>query len=229
MDPPYVERVEGTIGSTSFAWVLAEWRAQHRTTTQEQQQQRFAHAWDRMSAISEPRRRRLVAGLHCFHVACRLAREGCTAGEFIAEVVLNLAKSLEVLFPPPGDGRTRDTARAGLASLAFRTKRSTATSAVSSFVSPRRMKNRYATLITTRLSAWPCLMSALAARLSGTSFSSISSLRAHAAPRRIGTSWLCRRSIRVNAMSHQAHVVRALHILAEQGWLLKTRDGNKCP
>ena len=71
-----------------------------------------------MGIVTESRRR-LVAGLHYFHVACRLARVGCTAGEFVSEVVLNLAKSLEVLFPPVRDGHSRDAARSGLKTLGF--------------------------------------------------------------------------------------------------------------
>jgi hypothetical protein len=121
-DPPYIERVDGKVGPTSFRWELAEWRMEFRTTTQEQQEERFASAWKRVGVLSEPHRRRLVAGLHYFHVACRLARAGSTAGEFVAEVVLNLAKSLEVLFPPSGDGRTRDAARTGLRTLGFSEK-----------------------------------------------------------------------------------------------------------
>ncbi len=118
-DPPYIERVDGKVGSTNFRWELAEWRMEFRITTQEEQEEEFGKAWERMGVLSEPHRRRLVAGLHYFHVACRLARVGSTAGEFVAEVVLNLAKSLEVLFPPAGDGRTRDAARAGLRTLGF--------------------------------------------------------------------------------------------------------------
>jgi len=118
-DPPYIERVDGEVGSTAFRWELAEWRGEFRTTTQGQQEERFAKAWGRMGVTSEARRRRLVAALHYFHVACRLAREGCIAGEFIAEVILNLAKALEVLFPPAGDGQTREAARSGLRALGF--------------------------------------------------------------------------------------------------------------
>lgn len=118
-DPPYIERVDGTVGLSSFRWELAEWRMEFRTTTQQQQEERFADAWKRISVLSEPSRRRLVASLHYFHVACRVARVGSTAGEFVAEVLLNLAKSLEVLFPPDGDGHTRDAARAGLRTLDF--------------------------------------------------------------------------------------------------------------
>jgi hypothetical protein len=118
-DPPYIESVDGKVGSSNFRWELAEWRAEFRTTTQQQQEERFARSWERMGLLAEPRRRRLAAGLHYFHVACRLARTGSTAGEFVAEVVLNLAKSLEVLFPPTVAGGTRDAARTGLRTLGF--------------------------------------------------------------------------------------------------------------
>ena len=40
-------------------------------------------------------------------------------GEFVAEVILNLAKSLEVLFPRSGDRKSRDAARAALHSLGY--------------------------------------------------------------------------------------------------------------
>ena len=119
-DPPYIERVDGKVGSSSFRWELAHCRIESRTT-QQQQEESFANDWERMGKLAEPHRLRLrlrlVAALHDFHVACRLALAGCTAGEFVAEVVLNLEKSLEVLFPPAGDGKTRDAARAGLRTL----------------------------------------------------------------------------------------------------------------
>jgi hypothetical protein len=118
-DPPYIERVDGKVGSSSFRWELDGWEMKIRTTTQEQQEESFAKAWEQMGVLSEPHRRRLVAGLHYFHKACRLARAGSTAGEFVAEVVLNLTKSLEVLFPAAGDGRVRDAVRAGLRTLGY--------------------------------------------------------------------------------------------------------------
>jgi hypothetical protein len=118
-DPPYIERVDGKVGASGFRWELDEWRLEFRTTTQQEQEEDFAKAWGRIGMMTEPRHRRLAAGLHYFHVACRLARAGCTAGEFVAEVVLNLAKCLEVLFPPNSDGQTRDAARAGLRALGF--------------------------------------------------------------------------------------------------------------
>jgi 2-iminobutanoate/2-iminopropanoate deaminase len=118
-DPPYVERVDGTVGASPFRWELSDWRMEFRTTTQEAQESAAAQAWTRLQVLAPPDRRRLIAGLHHFHTACRLARRGSTAGEFVAEVILNLAKTLEVLFPPGGDGRTRDAARSALRQLGF--------------------------------------------------------------------------------------------------------------
>jgi hypothetical protein len=118
-DPPVVERVEGTIGGVGFRWELKEWHARFRTTTQEVQESAVASSWERIGLLSVPGRRRLLAALHYFHVAVRLARQGGIAGEFLPEMILNLAKTLEVLFPPDGDGRTRDAARKGLSQLGF--------------------------------------------------------------------------------------------------------------
>jgi hypothetical protein len=118
-DPPYVERVDGTVGGSPFRWELSNWRMEFRTTTQEVQESAAVQAWTRLQVLEPPERRRLLAGLHHFHTACRLARRGSTAGEFVAEVILNLAKALEVLFPPGGDGRTRDAARTALRQLGF--------------------------------------------------------------------------------------------------------------
>ena len=112
-DPPFIERVDGSVGSTTFRWELSDWHMQYRTTTQDQQENSVVKAWERMGILAESHRRRLIAGLHYFHLACRLARAGRTAGEFVAEVILNLAKALEVVFPPGGDGLSREAVRAG--------------------------------------------------------------------------------------------------------------------
>jgi len=118
-DPPIVERVEGWIGSTRFRWELAEWNLRFQITTQHKQESNAAEAWFWFDVITPPGHRRLIAALHYFHVACRLARSGQTAGEFLPEVLLNLAKTLEVLFPPTGDGNTRDAVRANLSKLGY--------------------------------------------------------------------------------------------------------------
>ena len=118
-DPPFIERVDGSIGSSAFRWELTSWKMEFRTTTQNRQESVVAKVWERMNVISHPERRRLLAALHYFYVACRLARSGSTPGEFLSEVLLNLTKTLEVLFPPTGDGRSRDAVRLGLRQLDF--------------------------------------------------------------------------------------------------------------
>src|SRR5262249_35662596 len=75
-------------------------------------------AWNNMKLIDRSSSHRLVAALHYFYVACRLLRMANTPGEFMAEVLLNLSKTLEVLFPSH-DGATRQAARAGLRALGY--------------------------------------------------------------------------------------------------------------
>jgi hypothetical protein len=118
-DPTIIERVEGTIGGVSFRWQLQAWDAQFKITTQEHQEVAVSSSWEKMGLLSAPENRRLLAALHYFHVAVRLSRQGTIAGEFLAEMILNLSKVLEVLFPPSGDGLTRNAARRGLSSLGF--------------------------------------------------------------------------------------------------------------
>jgi hypothetical protein len=118
-DPPFVDRVDGSVGPVHFGWELNDWKASFRFTTQEKQESDVALAWERLGSLSVPGRRRLVAALNYFHVACRLSRQGATPGEFLGEVLLNLAKVLEVLFPPAGAIKTLDAARLQLRTLGF--------------------------------------------------------------------------------------------------------------
>lgn len=118
-DPVYVERVGGKVGGVPFRWELDNWHMGFQTTTQDIQEGRVLLSWKRFDVLSNPDNRRIVAALHYFHVACRLIRAGNTPWEFMSESILNLSKVLEVLFPPKtGDGKTIDSARAGLAGLA---------------------------------------------------------------------------------------------------------------
>lgn len=118
-DPPIVDRIDGHVGGVRFRWELETWRAQFEITTQEKQEHAVAESWERISVLSKAGNRRLLAALHYFHLALRLARRGEIAGEFLPEMILNLSKALEVLFPPPEDGKTRDAVRAGLLKLGF--------------------------------------------------------------------------------------------------------------
>lgn len=97
-DPPLVTRVNGTVGDVNFQWILMRFPIDVIVTTQELQESHVANAWNRMKLLSDPSRRRLLAALHYFHVACRLNRVSACPGEFLAESLINFAKILEVLF-----------------------------------------------------------------------------------------------------------------------------------
>jgi len=117
-DPPFISHVDGTVGDCEFRWELAGWTMQFRTTTQSEQETAIARSWDRFVLMGEhPEYRRVLAAIHYFHVACRLAVVASTTGEFLAEVLLNYAKILEVLFPSSSTIGTIDAARTGLRSM----------------------------------------------------------------------------------------------------------------
>ena len=118
-DPPFVERVDGDIAQVPFRWELLEWTAPTITTTQQDQEERAMMAWTRLALSAGGTGSRLLAALHYFHVACRLARTAATPGEFIAETLLNMEKALAVLFPHAGDGKTMEAARRGLTTLGY--------------------------------------------------------------------------------------------------------------
>lgn len=119
-DPPFVERVAGKVGKVDFRWELHAWQMNFQITTQEVQEKWIALSWERLGILSQPENRRVIAALHYFHVACRLSRAGNAPWEFMSEVIINLSKVLEVLFPPRNsDGKTLDSARSGLADLNY--------------------------------------------------------------------------------------------------------------
>lgn len=119
-DPPFVERVDGSVGGAGFTWELEEWSGYSLTTTQELQEAAVARAWERFGALAEPERHRLLVALHYFHTGSRLLAASATPGEFLPEALLNFGKVLEVLFPGAGQRGFLDAARKGLRELGFR-------------------------------------------------------------------------------------------------------------
>ncbi len=114
-DPPVISRISGTVGDVAFAWELAGFRFGFSLVSQQLQEERFIESFTRFSVLSVPEHQRLRGALHYFHVACRLARAGHSPWEFLAEVILNLSKTLESLFP----GDSRDGIRTGLITLGY--------------------------------------------------------------------------------------------------------------
>ncbi len=113
-DPPVVTDVTGEVDGTSFRWELERSvSASILCTSQDLQEKKVIDSWLRFNIISDPVRRRLVAAIHYFYTACRLARSGHTPWEFMSESILNFCKTLEVLFPY-GEGGTCNAVREGL-------------------------------------------------------------------------------------------------------------------
>jgi len=119
-EPPIIKRVKGKIRNTTFCWAHKLEVFGFEVTTQETQEEKVNSAWFTMEFLNtHPARRRVLAALQHFYVACRLSEAGNSPSDFMAEVILNYCKILEVLFPPKGDGKTRDAVRIGLAKLDY--------------------------------------------------------------------------------------------------------------
>ena len=119
-ESPIIKLVKGKVGDTTFCWAHKLQGFRFDVTTQETQEKKVNSAWLTMELFNNhPARRRILAALQHFYVACRLSEAGNCPSDFIAEVVLNYCKILEVLFPHKGDGRTREAARIGLQKLGY--------------------------------------------------------------------------------------------------------------
>jgi hypothetical protein len=118
-DPPYIDQVYGTIGLIKFSWLLEKGNLPFVITDQERQEKKFVKSWLRIPFLNDGQNRRLLGALAYFHTACRLSRCGSSPWEFMSEVILNLSKVLEALFPSGPDGKTMDSSRDGLRSLGY--------------------------------------------------------------------------------------------------------------
>lgn len=117
VDAPRVVRVTGRVGEAEFVWALLATGHAFEVTNTERQEERLADSWNRMLALTPMENRRLAAAVCYFSAACRLELAGDFAWEFLSDILLNLAKVLETLFPPSGDMRSIDASRAGLRSI----------------------------------------------------------------------------------------------------------------
>ena len=118
-DPVLISFVDGKVGDEYFRWELDGWRASVTYTTQDLQEERFARAWRRVSTVGKLENRRIFLALHYLHQAQRLSSCSSVPGEFLSEMLLNLSKVLEVLFPSSADIKQRDSVRRALMHLGF--------------------------------------------------------------------------------------------------------------
>jgi hypothetical protein len=101
-------------GSARIVWQVASTASGVDTMTADSRDERCAAAIERLPVLCEPTNLRLLAALAYFERAIRLIAAGHGPTEFAGEAIVNLSKSLEVLFP--GD-KSRDAAKAGLRQL----------------------------------------------------------------------------------------------------------------
>jgi hypothetical protein len=119
-ESPIIKRVSGKVGKTTFCWAQKRQAGGFQVADQETQEEKINSAWLTVELLNtHPAQRRVLAALQHFYVACRLSEAGNSPSDFMAEVILNYCKILEVLFPPKGDGKTRDAVRIGLGKLDY--------------------------------------------------------------------------------------------------------------
>ena len=111
-DAPFPTHAWGQVGAAEFNWIFepTEVRASCTVTSKENQEHLITDSWRYVATVAQSRR--LIGALYYYHVACRLLAVGHNRFEFMAEVLLNLAKSLQSLF-----GQSRDNVRAGIEQL----------------------------------------------------------------------------------------------------------------
>lgn len=119
-ESPVIKRVKGKVGNTAFCWEQKRQEGGFEVTDQEIQEGKINSAWVDMEFLNtHPAQRRILAALQHFYVACQLSEGGNSPWSFMAEVILNYCKILNVLFPYGGDVEAKDAARIGLAKLGY--------------------------------------------------------------------------------------------------------------
>jgi hypothetical protein len=114
VEPPVARYTKVKIGDALFNWELQEKLTTFDVTNEEVQEKRVCDSFLRFTELSS---RRLTAAAYHFYVSRRLAEIGSSPFEFMAEIVLNLCKILQVLF-----GETRDEVRRELLKCGFSKK-----------------------------------------------------------------------------------------------------------
>ena len=104
-DPPTVDYIKGWVGDTEFRWEHQECQAPFRVVTAETLEEHVVKGYERLSLFAATKNRRLTAALTYFHIASRLIVTGNSPWEFMAESILNMCKTMEILFVDSDDSR----------------------------------------------------------------------------------------------------------------------------
>jgi hypothetical protein len=115
-DPLTPAVTSGRVGNTKFVWQVERTSVHAEVVQGAERNSRCAQAIERLPMLCDPRNRRLLAAITYFQRAVRLLSAGAGPTEFAGEAVVNLAKTLEVLFPGP---QSRDAVRQGLETIGY--------------------------------------------------------------------------------------------------------------
>jgi hypothetical protein len=118
-DPPVIVISSGRVGDVEFNWQVERTAGPFEVVDQHVQEAKITAAWGRLALIADGGNVRLRTAAYYFYEACRLEQAGSAVSEFLAEILLNLAKTLEVLFPVTDQRGSRDTVRAKLHALGY--------------------------------------------------------------------------------------------------------------
>lgn len=111
-EAPFVTSTKGRIDGASFSWLVSKPSGTFSVTNKERQEQIIIKSLQRLNFICESDNKRLAAALSYYYTAKRLMEAGNTPFEFMAEVVLNYYKVLEILFVYSDDKSMDDVRKA---------------------------------------------------------------------------------------------------------------------
>jgi hypothetical protein len=115
-DPVIPVVTSGHVGNAHFVWQVERTAVSVDAVTQSTRDSRCIEAIAQLPTLCDPQNRRLLAACIYLQKAMRLLSAGAGPSEFAGEAVVNMAKTLEAIFP----GRqSHDAARAGLKGIGY--------------------------------------------------------------------------------------------------------------
>jgi len=115
-DPPVIKKINGKLGKIPFIYGHEKTEFVFMLQTQESVEQSVVDSLEVLKLFSFNRNRRLAAALCYFHTSSRLIVAGNSDWEFMAEAVLCMSKSLQILF----GGDKMDDIRKGLREIGYK-------------------------------------------------------------------------------------------------------------
>jgi hypothetical protein len=113
-DPPSILHTQGKVGETVFRWEQVDTQFTMNPVSPEDIERHVSEAFLNLEIMTGIENRRLAAALYYFYTVSRLIVSGNSDWEFMAEAILNLSKTLQILF-----GNQKDDIHKGLSKLGY--------------------------------------------------------------------------------------------------------------